>query len=169
MRYHLSLNILAMGALNSVDVAQIVYENVLHKAGCLDPRHHMQFGKPVPRGRLWEGLYADDHLILAIVPKSDVAKPIGADPALLAALRAHYKKTGWPLSGSKALSFATTFTAWGTEVRSEKGRVGAPLERRAQLFMLTLLVLVAPGVTKALMQSILGSFVQPFYTSKGTQ
>ena len=148
-----------MGDLNSVDVAQTVHENVLREAGYLDPSHHMQFGKPVPRGKLWECLYVNDHLILAIVPKPDVAKAMGADADLLSASRAHYKKIGWPLSGSKALNFATTFTAWGTEVRSERGRVGAHLERRAQLFVLTLSVLVAPGVTKALMQSILGSLV----------
>ena len=74
-----------MGDLNNVDVAQTVHENVLGETGCLDPSHHMQFGKPVPRCKLWEGLHVDDHLILAMVPKSYVATPIGADAYLLSA------------------------------------------------------------------------------------
>ena len=125
MRYHPSLETSAMGDLSSVDAAQTVHENVWREGGCLDPSHHMQLGRPVPRGKLWEGLYVDDHLILAILPKSDVAKPVGSYADLLTASIAHYKKIGWPLSGTKALNFATTVSAWGTEVRSEEG--GEPL------------------------------------------
>ena len=161
-RYHMCLNTLAMGDLNSVDIAQTVHEQLLQKHGCLSDKHALRFGQPVPRSKVLEGVYVDDHVVIGIVPKEKVADITGPDADILTASRAGYAKAGWPLSSSKSFDFSKEFIVWGTEVRSDAGKVGAPRSRRLQLFMLTLLVLTAPGVTKALMQSLLGSYIHPF-------
>ena len=43
-----------------------------------------------------------------------------------------------------------------------RGRVAVALDRRVQVFMLAILTLCLPSVSKAVFQSLLGSFVHPF-------
>ena len=161
-RYHLCLNIVAMGDLNSVDVAQATHEGVLTASGCLAAAEKLEYGNPVPRSSVWEGVYVDDHLVVGIVPKHKVAEESGPDYDLILRSREGYKSWELPTSDKKSYTLQKKFVAWGTEVDSDKGTAAAPLDRRIQLFYLTLLVLSGPGITLKMFQSLLGSYVHPF-------
>ena len=162
-RFFLGLKVWAMGDHNSVDVAQVTHEHILANAGGLRKGEQLVYGKPVGRGKTFEGVYIDDHLVVGVVPR-EVADDPGSnhDSVLLEASREAYAKLGLPCSKSKSFTRATRFTAWGTEVDGISGKCGAPVERRVQLFMLTCLTLALGRVSKALMSSLLGSYVHPF-------
>eukprot|EP00972_Heterocapsa_arctica_P061328 9043272-Heterocapsa_arctica.AAC.1 len=68
--------------------------------------------------------------------------------------REAYERAGLDRAERKAFEKATRFTAWGTQVRSEEGCVGAPLGRRLQLFILTMLALAARRLSKELIRSL---------------
>ena len=161
-RYHMMLKVVAMGELNSVDVAQATHVGLLKKAGCMSNKDALRYGNPLPRGHVLKGVYVDDHLVVGIVPKHLCHVRIGPDVDLIDAPRAAYKAAKAPVSSSKTFDCKTDFVAWGTEVKSEVGIVGAPAKRRLQILVLTLFVLVCPGVGQKLMKSLLGSFVHSF-------
>ena len=56
--------------------------------------------------------------------------------ALLEAAREGYLKAKLPRAVGTGFEIQTRFTAWGTELRSQEGKCGAPIERRKQLFFL---------------------------------
>jgi hypothetical protein len=162
-KWYLALRAWAMGDLNSVDVSQAVHEGVLRSNGGLSESHQLRYGKPVPRSHTLQGVYIDDHLVVGIVPKSKVKYDnANKDISLIELARRAYEDAGLDRAPKKAYLKATTFTAWGTEVRSEAGRCGAPLARRAQLFVLRNLALACPTTSKELVRSLLGSYVHPF-------
>jgi len=165
-RYHLKLTVLGMGDLNSVDIAQATHLGILRGCGCMAPEHSLVYGQPVPESDVLEGVYVDDHLILGRVPKHLVDSDTGPDMKLLEASRVGYDVANAPVSSEKSFTRLKNFVAWGTEVRSEAGTAGAPRERRLQLMVLTMLVLLVPGVNRVLMRSLLGSYVHPFSHSK---
>ena len=100
--------------------------------------------------------------------RPDVQKAAGPDCDIINKSRAAYAAADLPVSASKAFDLKITLTAWGTQVRSDPGTAGAPRHRRLELFVLTLLLLSAPGATKAAMRSILGSYVHPLSHRKET-
>ena len=138
-----------MGDLNSVDIAQNIHECLLQASSCLQADHWMQLGKPLRGHHLFEGVYIDDHLVAAVVKRPDVHKAVGPDCDIINKSRAVCAAAYLPVSASKAFDLKTTSTAWGTEVRNDPVTAGAPRHRRLQLFVLTMLLLSAPGVTKA--------------------
>ena len=103
------------------------------------------------------------YVIVGIVPKAKLHDD-GAnfDMTLLQRSREACTRAGLDRAPKKAFERAPRFTAWGTEVRSEPGRAGAPLGRRLQLFLLTMLVLSSPRISQELVRSLLGSYVHPF-------
>lgn len=157
--YHLCLNVLANEDLNSVDVAQATHEAVLPASGCLVAAEKLQYGKPVPRSSVWEGVCVDDHLVVGIVPKHNVDDESGRDFDLIQQSRSGYASWKLQTAERKSYSLQKRFTAWGTEVGRDRGTAAAPIERRIQLFYLTLLVLSGPGVTLKMFQFLLGSYV----------
>ena len=104
----------------------------------------------------------DDHLVVGIVPKHLCHVRSGPDVDLIDASRAACKAAKAPVSSSKTFACKVNFVALGIEVKSEVGTVGAPAERRLQILVLTLFVLLCPGVDQKLMQSLLGSCA-PFF------
>ena len=60
------------------------------------------------------------------------------------------------LSAHKAFDKQSTFVAWGTEVESRRGRVGAPRFKLQQLASLLVRVCKLPVVTRKLLQGITG-------------
>ena len=62
------------------------------------------------------------------------------------------------LSASRGASPRTS----GPGPSRARGRVAVALDRRVQVFMLAILTLCLPSVSKAVFQSLLGSFVHPF-------
>ena len=118
--------------------------------------------------RLWpvaQGTYIDDHLIFAICPTSFAQKP-GLDTERALKARVDYEKAKLPISEDTCYNHKPKFIAWGTGCCSGSGMVGAPVERRLQLLTLTLTALSLPVLTKAVLQSLLGSLIHPFMHRK---
>ena len=63
-RYYLGLQTVPMGDLNGVCVAQATHEAILEEANCMQPQECLAYGKVVPSGDTWEGLYIDDHIVI---------------------------------------------------------------------------------------------------------
>ena len=168
-RYHLALRVWGMGDLNSVDVAQCTHEGILESGGAFSRERQMVYGRPLPRQKVFQGIYIDDHLIFGVVPRSRVNDPEAADDTeVVAKTRSCYEGANLPISEKKCFTHKTDFTAWGTEVSSTRGACGAPAERRLQLLLLTLLALSVPTCTKEALQSLLGSLIHPFMHHKSS-
>ena len=151
MRYHLKLTVVGMGDLNSVDIAQATHLDILTSRGCMGADHSLVCGHPVPRSDVLEGVYVDDHLVLGRVRKHLVDCDTGPDMKVLRACREAYKAAIAPTSSEKSFTRLRTCVAWGTESRSDDCIAGALRERRLQLLVLTMLVLLVPGVNRTLM------------------
>ena len=130
--HRLCLTIIPMGDHNAVDLAQAVHAQVLRNAGCMSDEELLEWGRPIPLGPIFEGLYIDDHVVAAIVDRSDMGGSEGRDRDLIDASHKAYIDHKLPRSAEKGFGFGRTegsgprkadsvFTAWGTRVRSEPG------------------------------------------------
>ncbi len=106
----------------------------------------------------------DDHVVVGSCDRS-VADDPGAlhDTALLGAGVTAYAAAGLPVAAEKRFRLQTECTAWGTEVSSERGTAGAPLERRLQMFHLVCLVFGLPDGNKVAFPGYPGGGVSPVY------
>ena len=86
-----------MGDLNSVDISQTTHECILNAAGCLAADCKLEYGSPVPKGKVWEGVYVDDYLIIGIVDKHLVEQKSGPDYELLCKFAWDMRKLICPL------------------------------------------------------------------------
>ena len=161
-KYHLALCVWPMGDHNAVDVAQKVHESVLDRGGALHHPGWLYYGGPIPRSKLLQGVYVDDHLILSIGPRERQLVPEGPDVDLLAASLAAYEGANLPVADEKGARFAGRFTVWGTEVDSRSGCVGAPASRRLQLLHLTFARMTARVSSPEVLRSLVGSIIHPF-------
>ena len=156
-----------MGDLNSVDVAQWTHRGVLAREGCLSHDVRLEYGRPLPPGPVMEGIYIDDHLVVAVVDESEVADPDAAgDSDLLLRVHRAYEAAGLPKADGKSFTREADFVAWGTECQGKVGLVSAPRERRRQLMLLSALLLAQPVITKRLLRAGVGGFVHPFMHRK---
>ena len=96
--YRMCLNVIAMGGLNSVDIAQTVHESILSGHGCLDPDKTLRYGNELPTSNVFEGVYIDDRLVLAILPEAKLSQPSGFDKDLIE--RGHAAYHQWKLPRS---------------------------------------------------------------------
>ena len=124
--YLLAFQVVAMGDLNAVDIAQPVHLEILQDGQCMQPGETLMFKEPLPASHTLERLYIDHHIITQILPKKKYwgRQDRFRDEELLELSRDQYKRHGIPTSESKAFSKADRFTAWGTKVDSKSGRVG---------------------------------------------
>eukprot|EP00438_Fugacium_kawagutii_P028079 Skav223928 [mRNA] locus=scaffold2593:382825:387213:+ [translate_table: standard] len=134
-RFLLSFQVIAMGDLNAVDIAQQVHLEILRDGQCMAPNECIEFKQPLPASHTLEGLYIDDHIITQILPsrKHRSSQATFRDEELLANSRSQYERHQIPTSKNKAFEKEPNFVAWGTEVDSRSGRVGAPLIKLRQL------------------------------------
>ena len=67
--YYAALRVPAMGDAKAPDVAQMVHQHTLRKAGLLEDSAWMRLshGFCAPTGRCWEGVYIDDHATVSII------------------------------------------------------------------------------------------------------
>ena len=168
-KYLLSFRVIAMGDLNAVDIAQQVHLEILRDCCCMNVGECLEFRSPLPASHTLEGLYIDDHIITQILPSKKNRKNIARfrDEELLARSREQYQKKGIPISSGKAFEKCDNYTAWGTEVDSRSGRVGAPQRKLKHLSELiasvcSLPLVCLPLVSKKLLQGIVGLLVHPF-------
>ena len=69
-RYHLALRVWGMGELGSVDVAQYTHEGILESGGAVSRERQMVYGRPLPRQKVFQEIYTDDHFMFGVVPRN---------------------------------------------------------------------------------------------------
>ena len=164
--------VVCMGDKNAVCIAQATHEQVLRNFHCLNVKESLAYRDLVPEGRVWEGLYIDDHLVVCIAPRVAVHRALRGQPHnckllshaddLIDSSHAAYKHYELPRAENKAFRHERKFTAWGTQVSDQSGRVGAPVTKLRFIFCLCCHVLNNPYMSKKGMQKLLGLFVHPF-------
>ena len=164
-KYILAFNVIPMGDLNAVDIAQQTHLEILRDCGCMSPDQVLSFRAPVPATNTFEGLYIDDHVAIQVLPKKKFRhgpqNQQFRDEEIMRDSRKHYKNLGIPVSEKKAYTKSPSFTAWGTHVDNATGRVGTPLAKLKQLSQLLVEVCRLPRVTQKVLQKVLGLIVHP--------
>ena len=69
--YRLALQVSGMGSSNAPDIAQLAHETLLQRAGCLREGTILRYRDPLPDSKLFEGVYLDDHVVVAVVPRKN--------------------------------------------------------------------------------------------------
>ena len=165
-----------MGDKNGVPIAQECHEEILRRGGVLQPEQTLRYGQSFPLSKVVQGAYVDDLMIAGIVPRErSHCKPGHAvacehcradgghmpDVATFGRAIAAYDAVGAQKAAEKITDFSTCFTCWGTEVDGERGRVSVSADKRRQALRLTFAVLLGGLVTKATLQSLVGTLVYP--------
>ena len=127
------------------------------------PHERLAYGKVVPSGDTWEGLYIDDHIVIQKYKKGRkyVQRPL-RDENIMRDSRAHYTSLHVPVSAKKAFTFEHEFVAWGTSVCSQSGRVGTPLTKLRHLLQATAEFCSLKRCSKKVLQKLVGLYVHPF-------
>lgn len=165
--YRACFRVLGMGDRNACDIAQATHEAVLERVGLLSSSTKLIYGQHTPSGRIMEGVYLDD---LLVVQKCEYDQPVPLDgtfipPPLddadedqqrirLAELA--YAQAGLPRAEHKAFRGLTEFKAWGAEVKGVEGTVGAPKVFRQQTWILLGKVVKLGFCTRNILQKLLG-------------
>ena len=68
---------------NSEDVAQATHKHLLRSVDALDPRNELPFGKPLPSGPVWEGIYIDNYIVICKTPRNQLCGPAFEEAKLL--------------------------------------------------------------------------------------
>ncbi|CAE7407977.1 unnamed protein product, partial [Symbiodinium sp. CCMP2592] len=166
-RYVLAFKVVCMGDLNGVDICQQTHVELLRDCGAMRPEHVLEYQSPLPLEPTLEGLYIDDHVVVQITPKKkhrrkDPDPKWNLDETLIGLSRRQYQRLGVPVSLEKRFTKQSKFTAWGTEVCSASGRVGAPQHKLRQLCQLVCRLLRLGRASKKCLQQVVGLFVHPF-------
>ena len=101
-----------MGDLNAVDIAQAVHEKVLENSGGLKEAHKLIYGTSAPANKLWEGLYIDDHICIAVLKRCGLSRALRPDLQLMQDARVEYLKVGLDRTPKKAFTDAQKIVAW---------------------------------------------------------
>lgn len=163
-KYLLAFRVIAMGDLNAVDIAQQVHLEILRDCHCVKADEVLEFRSPVPATHTFEGLYIDDRIVAQVVPSKKLRKNGDRfrDEDIMDRSSQQYASLGIPTSEKKAFAKEACFTAWGTEVDSKSGPVGAPLLKLRQLSEVLVQSVALPKVSKRLLQGLTGLLVHPF-------
>ena len=167
-RHHrLCFRVLGMGDRSGCAVAQACHEAILRKHGVLDPQQTLVYGDFVPASDLWQGVYLDDLLVTKRVTLSDpipldgtfelpAAQVDDEDIEIIARAEVAYEEAGLQRATHKAFRAQTAFKAWGGELDGNRGRVGAPLAIRREVWTLIRCIVSSGWATKAILQQVLG-------------
>ena len=162
-KYVLTFRVIAMGDLNAVDIAQQVHLEILKDCHCMKEGEVLAFKSPLPASHCFEGLYIDDHVVVQVLPnrKNRTRFQKFRDETIMEDSRAKYEQEGIPVSAKKAYTKCKKFVAWGTEVDSESGRVGAPILKLRQLSDIIAAYCRLKTASKKLTQQVLGLLIHP--------
>ena len=162
-QYMLAFRVIPMGDCNAVDLAQQTHLEILRDCGTMEESNTISFRKPLPASHTLEGLYIDDHLVMQILPTRKIRdkQETFEDEAICQKSREQYQKLDLPVSLKKQFTKCSKFTAWGTSVDSETGRVGVELEKLKQLCGLIVEVSKLKKVNKKVMQKVVGLVIHP--------
>ena len=161
------LRVLGMGDVNGCAIAQATHEAVLRREGLLDRGSALIYGEAVPNHRVWQGAYLDDLLItyrLALAQKVALdgsfrpPAPLPQDPdvVLTKAAEHAYQQANLSRAEHKAFRCEISFKAWGAEVDGVRGRAGAPLDVRRQVWQILRKIVDLGFCTKEILQRVLG-------------
>ena len=161
------LRVLGMGDVNGCAIAQATHEAVLRRGGLLDKANTLVYGEPVPKSRVWQGAYLDDLLItyrLALAHRVALdgsfrpPAPLPQDPDVMLTRAAEhaYHQANLSRAEHKAFRCETKFKAWGAEVDGVRGRAGAPLDVRRQVWQILRKIVDLGFCTKEILQRVLG-------------
>ena len=134
----------------------------------MEPENLLTYGLPFPGSKVFEGLYIDDHIVLAIIP--DNGDRPGLDLDIIESSHRAYAHYHLPLSSEKAFGLSRpgtvsgdiNFVAWGTEVLGRLGVVSAPTSKLAHLFLLVGKWATFKYTNKEIMQRMVALFIHPF-------
>ena len=165
--YRLCFRVLGMGDVNGCAIAQATHEAVLQKFGLLRAENLLVYGQHAPKSEVWEGVYLDDLLITAKVRAGGPVAQDGSfcprepeagdeDVMKVRAAEAAYLEAGLERAVHKEFRMLTQFRAWGAHVDGVRGRVGAPLETRRQVWKLTSAIVRVGRATKVILQKLAG-------------
>ena len=123
----------------------------------------------MPDTGLLEGLYIDDHFVIAVCPKSKTTCREGKDFDIIQRSHEAYRAADLPRAEEKGFGFAqgpealaaTQFVAIGTEIKSEPGLAGAPLAKRRHLFDLGVRCLGFDSATSDLLRRLVSLYLHP--------
>ena len=154
-----------MGDLNATDFSQIAHMGVLRAGGACRPDEYLTYRGPVPRGRTWETLQVDDHIVTQVCPTRALGKPPGStdrDRVLLGDAERAYDSAGLAPRPDKRKRYESVFEVIGGCVDGLAGRVSA----KPAFLLLTSLIATVVGMsadcTGLLMQTALAMFVYNF-------
>jgi hypothetical protein len=187
--YYLGFTIICMGDLNAVDLAQGIHHELLFKYGCMLEHEELVYAQTTPGGKLWEGLYIDDHITTAVVSNAALQAlktQLANNPNIRASefiLPSHdhaarrmqhivdashtaYNDVNLDRAKDKEFRNEPEFVAWGTQVESVPGWVGTPRIKRKLLGEFILECVQLKTVTRKLLEQLLGLLVHPFSHAK---
>ena len=176
--YYLTLEVVAMGDTNAVDVANEVHRELLLAGGCLAAGTELVYGSVMSDSLVLEGVYIDDHFIVGIVPQRLMDTSDGPDRDLADSASSAYARAGIPQAPEKGYGFceetkepaerrgARDFTVLGSQVVSDPGLVGSPIKKRAELLAVAANVIQVPYVSRDILTRGLALFVHPFQHRK---
>ena len=118
--YFVCFQVWGMCDQNACDVAQEVHTQLLQRAGALPADAALFSGAPVPRGKLWVGVYLDDLLVLDILTKGKKARSPEAR-AVLSRARPADGSVGLQTNPKKGFENASRFVAWGPRWTARRG------------------------------------------------
>ena len=166
--YRLALRVIAMGDQNAVDIVQALRVDLLTSGGGVASSGLIRFKHALPHEGILEGLYIDDLTVTILARERELRSGFREDHRSIAAAHESYLASGLTRSPDKAFGRGagrpgdSSFTAWGTHVRSSPGDAGTPAEKRLLLSGVILHAVNLKTIPRAVLDSILGLTVHPF-------
>jgi hypothetical protein len=138
----------------------------------------VRFSGVTPASDCWEMCYLDDFSVVLKLPKSRIkctsdpehvkecawcsSRGPPQDTKILEAASRAYSAHDVTSNIDKRFHFKQEFEVLGTHRDGHRGTVGTHVDKRRQLFRLCASLLRQPRVTKEILESLVGNFVQPF-------
>ena len=156
-----SLNTLAMGDTQAVEIAQTCHVGLGLQSGVITKENFLSLHMPLPRGETATGVVIDDFIALSRV-RSDVPGAGSTGAAIAEKMQQKYLDVKLMPNIGKGFRDETQSTFWGADLEGKKGTLRASLKRAIPLAGLVLR-LVSLGVGSAnLLQIIAGSLISIF-------
>ena len=162
---HPAFGALYQGDHLGVEFALAGHESLLQREGLLVEDERLQSQSALPLGVTWQGLIIDDFFVISAQP---VSRPVEKCDAFLHLVKAReaYERHSLPGSPEKDVVAALTFKAAGAEVDAAKEvtsrgmcTVGAPLQKRLGLGLLSLRLASLDGISSRVAARVSGSWV----------
>ena len=157
-----SLNTLAMGDSQAVEIAQTCHLGLSLQCGAISPKNLTSMTRPLPRGNLVAGIVIDDLISLSFVP-SEQPSEVPTDSALLAdKMLQKYKDVRLMPNEAKSFRDEPIAQFWGVDLDGLAGTLRGSLKRAIPLSSLLFRVASIGYATSELMQILVGSIISFF-------